>query len=198
MSLLNTQDGYGILTKVFHWAIVALFAFQFAAAHIMLRIGPEQTALGLTQATCYNWHKSIGLMALAVAVLRLLARACGRLPDWAPALSARERSFVHRAEQVLYAAMFVMPVSGYLYVMAGGYGVNLFGVVELANPIGENKLLAAAAKWTHIACSYLLLLALAGHVGLVLRHQLLLRDRLLDRMLPGSRVRTSAAPSASE
>jgi cytochrome b561 len=198
MSWLNTQEGYGTLTKVLHWAIVALFAFQYAAAHIMLRIGPEQTALGLTQATYYNWHKSIGLMALAIAVLRLLARAWGRLPDWAPTLSARERSFVHRAEQVLYAAMFVMPVSGYLYVMAGGYGVNLFGVVELANPVGESKLIAAAAKGTHIASSYLLLLALVGHVGLVLRHQLLLKDRLLDRMLPGRRVRTSAAPSASE
>ena len=138
MSLLNTKDGYGALTKGLHWAIVVLFAFQFAAAHTMLRIAPGQSALGLSQATYYNWHKSIGLIALAFAVFRLLARACGRLPDWAPTLSARERRFVHRAEQVLYAAMFVMPVSGYLYVTAGGYGVNLFGVVELANPIGES------------------------------------------------------------
>jgi len=197
MSLLNTKDGYGALTKVFHWTIVALFAFQFAAAHIMLRIGPEQTALGIGQATYYNWHKSIGLFALAVAVFRLLARTCGRLPDWAPTLNARERRFVHRAEQVLYAAMFVMPVSGYLYVTAGGYGVNLFGVVELASPIGENRVLAVVAKWTHIGCGYLLLLVLAGHVGLILRHQLLLKDRLLDRMLPDSRVKTSAGPSAS-
>jgi cytochrome b561 len=197
MSLVNTKDGYGALTKIFHWTIVALFAFQFAAAHIMLRIGPEQTALGIGQATYYNWHKSIGLFALAVAVLRLLARKCGRMPDWAPTLGARERSFVHRSEQALYAVMFAMPVSGYLYVMAGGYGVSLFGVVELANPIGENASLATVARWTHIACGYLLLLALVGHVGLVLRHQLLLKDRLLDRMLPGRRVRTSAAPSAS-
>jgi cytochrome b561 len=198
MSVLNTKEGYGTLTKLLHWAIVGLFAFQFAAAHIMIRMRPDASVLGLSQDTFYNWHKSIGLIALAVAVFRLLARQLGRLPDWAPTLSARERSFVHRVEQVLYAAMFVMPVSGYLYVMAGGYGVNLFGVVELANPVGENKPLAAAAKWTHIASSYLLLLALAGHVGLVLRHQLLLKDRLLDRMLPGRRVKTSAAPSASE
>ena len=198
MSVLNTKDGYGALTKLLHWAIVVLFAFQFAAAHIMLRTAPDKSVLGLTQATYYNWHKSIGLVALAVAVFRLLARQLGRLPDWAPTLGARERRFVHRAEQVLYAAMFVMPVSGYLYVTAGGYGVNLFGAVQLANPIGENQLLAVVAKWTHIAAGYVLLLVLAGHVGLVLRHQLFLKDRLLDRMLPGRRVRTSAAPSASE
>lgn len=185
MTLLNTKDGYGALTKFFHWAIVALFAFQFAAANIMLRIGPDETALGLSQAVYFNWHKSIGLAALVLAALRLLARRSGRLPDWASTLSVRERSFVHRAEQLLYAAMFAMPISGYLYVMAGGYGVNLFGVVELPNPIGARTALAAAAKWTHIASSYALVLVLAGHIGLVLRHQLLLKDRLLNRMLPG-------------
>lgn len=185
MTLLNTKDGYGSLTKFFHWLVVALFAFQFAAANIMLRIDENETALGVTQATFYNWHKSIGLLALVVAVFRLLARRSGQLPDWAPTLSARERSFVHRAEQVLYTAMFVMPVSGYLYVMAGGYGVNLFGVVDLPNPIGARQSLAVAAKWTHIASAYILLLALAGHVGLVLWHQVLLKDRLLHRMLSG-------------
>jgi cytochrome b561 len=169
MTWLNTKDGYGSLTKFFHWFVVVLFAFQFAAANIML-------------------HKSIGLLALLVAVLRLLARRSGQLPDWAPTLSVRERKFVHRAEQLLYTAMLLMPISGFIYVMAGSYGVNLFGVLDLANPIGKHESLAIAAKWTHIVSSYALLMAIAGHVGLVLRHQVLLGDRLLHRMLPGGRV----------
>jgi cytochrome b561 len=188
MAFLNTKDGYGSLTKFCHWFVLALFTFQFAAANIMLRMDENETALGLSQGTYYNWHKSIGLVALAVALLRLLARRGGRLPDWAPTLSIRERHFIHRAEQVLYAAMFVMPVSGYLYVMAGGYGVKLFGIWDLPNPIGGGwDTLATAAKWTHIGASYALLLTLAGHVGLVLRHQLLLKDGLLHRMLPRGR-----------
>jgi cytochrome b561 len=187
MTILNTQDGYGALTKFFHWLIVGLFAFQFAAANIMLRIDFDETALGLSQATYYNWHKSIGLLALVVAVLRLLVRKSGQLPAWAPTLTTRERRFVHRAEQLFYTAMFVMPLSGYLYVMAGGYGVVLFGVLDLTNPIGKHESLAIAAKWTHIVSSYALLLTFIGHVGLVLRHQVLLKDRLLHRMLPSRR-----------
>ena len=188
MTWLNTQDGYGSLTKLFHWLLVALFAFQFAAANIMLRLDGGGVALGLDQDAYYNWHKSIGLVALLVAVCRLIARKRGELPPWAPGLSEAERRFVHRAEQVLYATMFVMPVSGYLYVMAGGYGVNLFGIVTLPDPIGQRPLLAAGAKWTHILASYALLLALAGHLGLVLRHQLILKDGLLHRMLPARRA----------
>ena len=52
--------------------------------------------------------------------------------------------------------MFVMPISGYLYVMAGGYGVRLFGAIELPNPIGQWEFLAVTAKWTHITGSYAL------------------------------------------
>ena len=55
--------------------------------------------------------------------------------------------------------------------------------------MGERQLLATAAKWTPIVGSYALLLALADQVGLVLRHQPILKDSLLLRMLPGSRLR---------
>jgi cytochrome b561 len=82
MTWLNAQSGYGTLTKLLHWLVVVLFAFQFAAANIMLRLDAGATQLGLSQATYYNWHKSIGLIALVVALLRLLgaqARPVARL-----------------------------------------------------------------------------------------------------------------------
>jgi cytochrome b561 len=74
--------------------------------------------------------------------------------------------------------MFMMPVSGYIHVRAGGLGVTL----------GECQLLASVAKWTHIAGSHALLLAPASHVGVVLRHQRIPKDGLLLRMLPGCRL----------
>jgi cytochrome b561 len=187
----NTKQGYGALTKLCHWLIVVLFAFQFVAASVMLNLGPNETFLGASQATTYNWHKSIGLLALVVATVRLWNRGRGELPPWAPSLTTGEQRFIHRAEQILYTAMFLMPVSGFLYVMAGGYGVHLFGAVHLPNPIPPSlqawKPLATSAKWVHIACGWALLLGLAGHIGLVMRHQLVLKDGLLARMLPNRR-----------
>ena len=58
--------------------------------------------------------------------------------------------------------MFVMPVSGFIYVMAGGYGVNLFGVWEMPNLIGRWPSLATAAKWTHIVSAYVLVADAGG------------------------------------
>ena len=184
MRLHNSAAGYGALTMTFHWVTVALFAFQLVSANVMTRIAPGGAAVGMGQDTWYNWHKSLGLVALLVACARVWARRQGELPPWAPVLSDAERGFVHRAEQVLYVAMFAMPVSGFLYVMAGGYGVRMFGAVELPNPVGSIPLLASLARWTHVVAGWALILALAGHIGLVLRHQLVLRDGLLRRMWP--------------
>ena len=180
MPLWNCREGYGSVTKALHWLVVGLFAAQYAGGLVMTRLGQ-----GVTQDDLYNWHKTLGLVALAVAVVRLAARHVGELPAWAPSLSEGERGFVHRAEQVLYAAMFVMPVSGFVYVMAGDYGVMFAGVWEVPNPLPRSEALAAVARWVHIGAAIVLAAALAGHVGLVLRHTLLLRDGLVWRMLPG-------------
>jgi cytochrome b561 len=58
----------------------------------------------------------------------------------------------------------------------------------LPNPLGSWPVVASLAKWIHIGGAYLLALTLAGHIGLVLRHQLGLRDGLLYRMWPRRRA----------
>jgi len=185
VSLLNSTHGYGGLTKALHWLVAVLFGFQYLAGAVMTRMAPNGTALGLTQSAWYNWHKSIGLVALAIALVRLANRNLGDLPPWAPSLNDGEKRFIHRAEQLMYGAMLVMPVSGFLYVMAGGYGVHLFGHWHLPNPIGAWPLLELTSRLVHQVAGIALAVAVLGHVGLVLRHQLFFRDGLLRRMLPG-------------
>ena len=186
MAFLNSSRGYGSLTKLFHWLIALVFALQYVSATIMLNTTEGQTTLGFTSDAYYNWHKSMGLVALLVTVARLINRRAGELPPWALSLTPLEKIIIHKAEQLLYAAMLVMPLSGYLYVTAGGYGVHLFGIFQLPNPIGPAPLTASAAKVVHIASAFLLLLPLGLHLGLVFGHQLGLKDRIIERMWPAS------------
>jgi cytochrome b561 len=190
MSLTNSDDGYGAFTKLFHWLIVILFARQYTGGNIMTRIEWGDVVLGLPQADYHNWHKSLGLVALAIAIIRLINRNIGNLPPWAPTLTDGEQRFIHRTELLLYLAMFAMPISGYVYVMAGGFGVLLFGEWKLDNPIGKWKELAFVAKWVHIVSGYILAAAVAGHLFVVLRHHFVLRDGLLSRMWPGRNHRS--------
>ncbi len=180
--LLNTPTAYGAATKTLHWAIVALFTFQLGSALVMTRLGEGQSAAGLTADDWYNWHKTLGLAALLLAVIRLWARQAGTLPDWAACLTDFYRRLVHRSEQLLYLGMFLMPLTGLLHVMAGGYGVLLAGLWALPNPLPRLEFLAEIGAWGHVVTGLMLLAALAGNLFVVFRH---LQHGLLRRMLPG-------------
>lgn len=182
MAVFNNPLHYGAATKAFHWIAVALFAFQFVSAGVMTQLAPGQAAVGLGVDSWYNWHKSLGLVALVIAILRLANRQAGSLPDWSPALGETARRAVHWLERALYLAMFAMPLSGFVFVMAGGYGVEFADRFTLPDPIGENETLAAIAQAVHAVSGWVLALSIAGHLWLVLRHPGLLR-----RMIPGAR-----------
>lgn len=192
MQLLNSPTGFGTASKFLHWAVFLLFTYEYVVANMMLRLKQGDTLLGFTQGTLYNWHKSIGLVLLLLALLRITWRRTVALPDWAPTLTPAERTMSGWTESVLYWCMFLMPVSGYLFVMAGGYGVKLFGIVDLPNLIGINETLASAARLVHVLTSYGIVLAVGLHVGSALRHHLLEGDGFLKRMLPFSRAQTKA------
>lgn len=183
MTLTNSTAGYGKLTKTFHWLIVILFALQYVGGNIMTSIDFNSSYAGVSTNTYYNWHKSLGLVALLIAIMRIINRQMGSLPPWASTLTTGEKRVIHRVEQVFYLAMFVMPISGWLYVMWGNYGVNLFGVWEMSRPLPRNDPLRDAAKWVHIGAGWVLLIGMVTHIGLVLWHQLIKKDGLLKRML---------------
>jgi cytochrome b561 len=115
-------------------------------------------------------HVTLGLLILLLAVVRVLWRRTTPLPPWAEHLGAGERRFEGRVEKVLLASLFAVPASGLLLVAAG-----------------EDWLPA------HITAQVLFLAATAGHVGLVLRHTVVRRNRHLSRML---RSRAAAPPKA--
>ena len=187
MQLRNLPNGYGAVAKLLHWTVFLLFMYEYVVANMMLRLKQGDTMLGLAQATLYNWHKSIGLVLLLVALMRITWRKTVALPDWAPTLTPAERIMSSWAETLLYWCMFLMPVSGYVFTMAGGFGVKLFGIYDLPNPIGVHKALGSWARFVHALTSYGVVLCIGWHVGSGLKHHLLEGDGFLRRMLPFTR-----------
>ena len=176
----NSGERWGSVSVGLHWTIAGLILLvQLPSGVVMgeLGRGPLQNAL-------YFTHKNVGIIVLLLAVVRLAWRlrnpgpALPRdLPGW-QAAAARLTHFL------LYALIFVMPVSGYLYTAAGGFPVPLLGIVELGGLAPRNKPLADAMGAVHYWSQWLLYLAAAAHVGGALQHHFVRRDDVLRRMLP--------------
>lgn len=105
-------------------------------------------------------HVGLGLVVLALAAARFLWRRTTPLPPWAAQLSAGERRLEARLETVLLALLAIVPVTGILLVL------------------GDDDWLPL-----HIAAQVALLVTVAVHVALVLKHTVVRRHRHLARML---------------
>jgi cytochrome b561 len=211
MRLRNGPRGYGLVTKVLHWLTVALIAAQFTVGYRIsdddgggrdeCRTGhsghqseAEKERLDRLEDACEaradaaeeradesvpaafddlaagdlvdggltlpEWHVLLGLAIIAVGVVRLLWRRTTPLPPWAPALSPAERRVESTVERVLLTLLFVVPGTGLLLVA------------------GEDDLLPV-----HVVAHVAFFAALSVHVGLVLWHTVVRRDRHLVRML---------------
>ncbi|RPH59655.1 MAG: cytochrome b, partial [Burkholderiales bacterium] len=66
MQLRNTADTYGALAKFLHWAIVILIIAQYVIIE-----AAEGLPDGLEKLTMITRHKSIGILVLGLALIRI-------------------------------------------------------------------------------------------------------------------------------
>jgi len=178
-------DRYTWTAIALHWLIAIVVIVQFKWGWWMQDI-PKQPPGARVDA--YNLHKSVGLTILALMIVRLLWRwrhpapALPAMPDW-------QRRLAHINHWLLYAALFVMPVAGYLGSVFSGYPVKYFGVTLPAWGIKDESL-KSLCSGVHLVTSYVLFFAVVLHVAAALKHALIDRDGLLSRMGIGMAARS--------
>ncbi|MEO8894874.1 MAG: cytochrome b [Rhizomicrobium sp.] len=178
--VMAARESYGGTAKIFHWLIFLLLAAQYAVGSIMPHIGRKTLNEGWV-----NWHLSIGAAILFVILLRLVWRL---LYPVAPAsnMPAWELLVSRATHLILYALVLVMTVLGWAAANARGWDVKLFGVVTLPALAPSGSSWGHEAGDIHSILVYVLLGFIALHVAGALYHYFILRDRVLQRMMPAS------------
>ncbi len=164
--------------------VFTLFTIMFVLGFGLMNKTEGDTVFGTDWQTVFNWHATLGLIVLILALIRIWWRKTTPLPSWAPGLSAGERKLAHRTEQVMYVVMVAKPISGYVLAGTAAHKIALFGAISLGNPIGESSWLGDVALAVHIVTGVVFLGTWVIHVGQALRHQFVKKDHLLERMLP--------------
>jgi cytochrome b561 len=173
MSAPRTQ--FAIQSRILHWLMaVALLAMLFIGVSMVASLGNYHTLVAI--------HRPLGIAILILAAIRLVNRMCTTLPPFPPTMSKRERFMASSSEKLLYALMFALPLVGWGMLSAGHYPIVMFGAVHLPPILPANPTLYAILRPTHTILAYLLFLTFLAHLGAVLFHTLIVRDRILDRM----------------
>jgi len=133
----------------------------------------------------YQWHKSLGFVALALTAARLAVRFASSSPP-APLSPSWERRLAAFAQGTLYILTLCAIVSGWLVVSTSPLPVptRFFDLFVIPNIAPADPSLFAEAALTHKLAAWAIAFLIAVHVAGALKHHLVNRDDVLRRMLP--------------
>jgi cytochrome b561 len=185
VSWRSDRERWGLAIRLLHWTSAALVLGQWLLGRYMTSLGPEALA---EKFVLYQRHKSLGLVILALTLVRLLWRLGEPArPDHPPGMPPWQRRTAAASHALLYLLLLAMPITGFLAAAASPLGIPtlLFGLIPIPHPIGPDARLEALLLTAHRIQGWVLAALLAIHIAAALKHHLIDRDRVLLRMIVG-------------
>ena len=177
-------ERYDKVAMTLHWGVAALVLCQIALGWSMIDIPKNPPGL---RAGWFNLHKSIGL-TIGLLVLVRLAWRIGHPPPPLPGSMPRWQARAARTSHfLLYAALIVQPVVGYLGSSFTRYPIKYFGVT-LPHWGWDALALKDLCSAVHFGLASLITVLVALHIAAALKHLLVNRDGVFQRMVPWGAV----------
>jgi cytochrome b561 len=180
-----TGDGrFDQVSIALHWLTVLLIVAQYGSLWLH---EAAHHASNFALATL-SVHRSMGMVTWLVAILRLVwRRHFADVPPFPQSMPKLQRVIAKTNEYGLYFLLLVQPITGLARVVLRGQPFELlfWHVPALVEP---NPALRGLFAQAHEIGGNALLLLIGLHAGAALFHHLVLRDGVLERMLP--RLRT--------
>ena len=176
---------------ILHWVMAVAFILMLASGLSLEYVDFEphfETADAAKQFKyqLFQWHKSLGVLLLIAVALRIAVRLWQKPPALPAAFKRWEAVAATLGHLGLYAAMIVMPLSGWLMVSSSPFGLptmvfNLFEWPHFPG-VAANESVNGAMKFIHWIGAWAFLALLAAHIGAVIKHYLFDHENLLRRM----------------
>jgi len=162
-----------------HWSTV--LAVVLAAVSAIWR---DQTEHDVLRAQLMVVHQQAGLFVLIALAVRLLARLRGGIMRHEHVEHPLVRLAATLAHIALYGVLLGLPLLGVAVCQASAMKLSVFGLVPVPVVMGDDPDLAAMLADNHVLAAWAMLGLLCAHIGAVVWHHFIRRDRVLLAMLP--------------
>ena len=172
------NKGYDGVTKILHWLIFICVATQYAVGEFMPHIGRDTKEEGLVAL-----HIGLGGFVIILIVVAMIWRLTHPVPQL-PELPGWQRITATLTHWSLYSLILVMVVLGWAAANYRGWPVTVFGI-SLPGLASKGDSWAHTAGDVHTFLVNVLLALVVLHAGAAIYHALILRDKVMQRILPG-------------
>lgn len=173
----NEVKNYNLITRSLHWLSAVVIIGMFAVGLWMV----DLTYYSKWYQTAPHWHKSVGILLAALTLFRFVWKSTTATP------SAEGHPIEQLGAKVghllMYVALVVIFVSGYLISTSDGRGIEVFDwfTVPGAGELFANQ--SDIAGEVHFYAAWFVIIAAAGHALAALKHHFVNKDNTLRKML---------------
>jgi cytochrome b561 len=165
---------------VLHWLTVLLFIGQFATGWLHEAVGHDTSLALAILAT----HRTMGILTWTVGLARLAWRGSFACQPPFPESMPKLQQWIAKANEYgLYVLLLAQPITGLGNVVFHGRPFTLF-VWEVPALLAPDPAIRGLFERAHELGAKALLVLIGLHAGAALFHGLVLRDGVLQRMLP--------------
>jgi cytochrome b561 len=167
------------VTRVLHWAVAVLIIGLVALGFWMVDLGYYDRWYNRS----LELHKGLGMIALALAVLKIGWAIFDVKPGFLETIKPWERVAANAVHYLFYLLMLLIPVTGYVISTSAGDGISIFGWLEAPAIFAAGEAMRDLAIELHYWLAYGAAGLAVAHALAAFKHQFLDRDGTLRRML---------------
>jgi cytochrome b561 len=169
---------YSSIAIWLHWIVGIALLGQLALGLYMVDI-PKETP---DRSWYFNLHKSIGVTVAIFILLRIIWRLGHRPPSLQGLIPAWQITASTVSHWLLYLGMVAMPATGLIMSSYSKYGVKVWGLKLIAGI--DDK--TAREFWVgiHETTADILMVVIAIHVLAALKHLMIEKNGVFQRMVP--------------
>jgi cytochrome b561 len=176
------------LQRLLHWLVaICILAMLFVGVGMVSTIMPKYLTL-------VSFHKSLGIVILVLALIRLVVRLGSGAPPLPADLPEPMKLAAQLSHYALYILMIGMPLIGWAMLSAAAYPVVVFGGVRLPPILPQSDRLHTLLWDAHFYLAFVFYALILLHVAAALFHALVRRDGVFEAMAPVS-TRNEVAPA---
>lgn len=183
LTLGNTEKNWGAVSKFIHWVIALCIITAMLTAIVNNQLAAEGWQRELAT-ELINVHRSCGITALFLGILRIIWLLVSRRPQLPDNLNNFDRKSAVISHRAIYALALLVPITGWMATSAFGTTFEWFYLFEVTNPLGKNRGLVPYFYHAHWILYHLLLVLVILHVGAAFWHHFSQKDDVLRKMLP--------------
>jgi cytochrome b561 len=172
----STVTRYNLVAVSFHWLLAVLIPGMIAWGWYMVSIEEQPGSVWY-----FNLHKSVGIVVIALVLLRLFGRLTHKPPTLPSTVPHWQAIAARWVQWLLYAVMIVMPLVGFTGALFSKVGISFFGL-PIPRLVAPDHATAETFFTAHSFIAWVLVVLISLHVLGGLKHLLVDKDGVFQRM----------------